>query len=740
MIGRSTTMSDDEKMLRPKSSLTGRAETATSNLDYDGLYFTEAWSILERKFGQAHVLVGAQLEKLQAYPAVRMHSSEAIVAYATFVEGFVHTLQIQGYEVDLRGVITLNLAVAKLPPDLTTRWYEYFTTKGIQQPSVKEFADWLSSISMAHERLLASKPAASQQTSHTSHQQINRPRETQSYNSHPRSYPQQQQQQRYTGNSNPVRQSSGFAVTSSQRPRAGMQNRPDLEKFKDMTFEQRTDEVKRLRLCFCCLQPNHFILQCKNIRPCGIEGCMVRHHPLLHRTDKETVNNLATDKPGGRATGLLPILRVRVRGPTGKSTETYALLDTGSTISWIDKKLVQELRLKGEELQLPIISFGNEENVQTQELQVKISSPSRSQLTNVQVFSRENLSVGQGRIDLTETKRKHPHLRRFPDDSIDYKKVKLLLGQNCFRIIQPLEVVRDGVNSLFAVRTPLGWTLSGTLSGTQSGALPGPKYSSCNISTIAPRPDNPIIPENNADTQQPSPSAAPEGPHLSGAGGQNFRLRGIDASNTKKKETSTIMQTTRIEGGEKTSAVTPVDTRIEEDVSDAIVLQTPTAIRQPNVQTQEVVLTAAARIVTNPIIHQKTRTADAVKKNQNPESPTEETTNKPINPKEHKSYSKNNKQRTVAEINDLKRVDSAKKLPEGLPAIRIKQPIPERSSRPRHTKTTQKLIKQYSHGQGSQSGSFDTDFGYRLTDDIPVRTDDGNPTNKPSTPKKEDTP
>jgi hypothetical protein len=373
-VGRST-MTDDEKMIRLKSSLTGKAETAISNLDYDGRYFQEAWNILKRKFGQAHVLVGAQLEGLQAYQAVRMHSSEAIVAYATFVEGFVHTLQVQGYESDLRSVSNLNIAVGKLPPDLSTDWYKSFTTKRIQQPTLNDFAEWLTEVSLAHERILASKPTTSHQntTQQQQHSQANRPRGNQPYNSNsqPRIYP----QQRYQGNTGPYKPTTGFLATANQRttahqPPPATRNQPvtgklDFQKFKAMSLVQKRDETRRLQLCYSCLSPGHMMANCTKRKPCGTRGCTMEHHYLLHQPPRLTNNNLAVIKPGPLGTGLLPVSKIWLEGPAGRSLQTYALHDTGSTESWIDETLAEQLGLRdqGPERHLMMTSFNSEEPV-----------------------------------------------------------------------------------------------------------------------------------------------------------------------------------------------------------------------------------------------------------------------------------------------------------------------------------------------------------------------------------------
>ena len=78
----SAPLSADVKLPYLKPLVTGKAKTAIANFGYCGSMNQEALRTLERKFGQPQAVVGAYLEKLLNYPAVKMHSSGSIVSYA----------------------------------------------------------------------------------------------------------------------------------------------------------------------------------------------------------------------------------------------------------------------------------------------------------------------------------------------------------------------------------------------------------------------------------------------------------------------------------------------------------------------------------------------------------------------------------------------------------------------------------------------------------------------------------
>ena len=55
--------------------------------------------------------------------------------------------------------------------------------------------------------------------------------------------------------------------------------------------------------------------------------------------------------------------------------------------------------------------------------------------------------------DLCEMKKSYPY----------YQKVKVILCQNAYEISRPLEYKNSGRNKPWAVKLPLGWTVSGPL-------------------------------------------------------------------------------------------------------------------------------------------------------------------------------------------------------------------------------------------------------------------------------------
>ena len=98
----SQNLSDAAKLTYLKRLLTRKAKKSIELFANRALY-NDAMKVLERKFGQPHVIVGAHLDKLNNYlPPLKMHKSENIIAYASVVSSLVGVFRSLSYDADLQ--------------------------------------------------------------------------------------------------------------------------------------------------------------------------------------------------------------------------------------------------------------------------------------------------------------------------------------------------------------------------------------------------------------------------------------------------------------------------------------------------------------------------------------------------------------------------------------------------------------------------------------------------------------
>ena len=140
------------------------------------------------------------------------------------------------------------------------------------------------------------------------------------------------------------------------------------ELFNGMQPIDRFQVAKQHKLCYNCLQAGLVSNVCYKQSMCTVPNCSRNHLELLHTdtvdddnvvhddvmqvNDSIQVCNIATKEEG--ASVYLPIVPVIVNG---SSRPVYALLDSGSTNTFITKQLAQQLRLQGNDVQYNVSTF-----------------------------------------------------------------------------------------------------------------------------------------------------------------------------------------------------------------------------------------------------------------------------------------------------------------------------------------------------------------------------------------------
>lgn len=151
-------------------------------------------------------------------------------------------------------------------------------------------------------------------------------------------------------------------------------------KIKEVLNKERLDLLRSKGLCFGCLGQGHISQTCKKKTVC--KHCSRRHPDILHQDEeaKSTTSvsgqgNIqneevsAAPNPANQEvcgyTGavetdcLLPMVPVKVKSrSSGRSIETYAFMDPGSTGTLCTEDLRRKLNEKGKLTQISLSTMG----------------------------------------------------------------------------------------------------------------------------------------------------------------------------------------------------------------------------------------------------------------------------------------------------------------------------------------------------------------------------------------------
>ena len=93
-------------------------------------------------------------------------------------------------------------------------------------------------------------------------------------------------------------------------------------------------------------------------------------------------------------------------------------------------------------------------------------------MTTVQFYVYKKLNLGYQIVELQELKDRCPHLRNLPNQNYNLNEVQLILGQDCYDSHHPFEFKKsEDKTAQWAVKSKIGWALSGPLPAKQAAAL-----------------------------------------------------------------------------------------------------------------------------------------------------------------------------------------------------------------------------------------------------------------------------
>ena len=260
----SAILSDDEKLTYLKTLVVGKAKSAIAEYSYKGVLYKDALSTLQRKFGQPHAVVGAQLDKLSNFPPLKMHNSENVIGFSSAISGLVAVFKSLSFNDDLKSVNLLNQAVSKLPPNLKEAWSMQTVRRQWHRPTLLDFNEWLKEKAEGHERLKTINSKVK------SEEPVKQKVGTKVFASN-------------ANVSNKTKEKPKYPPCSVCKGQHALWN---CAVFKEKNATQRAKHVAEQKLYFACLQSNHSFCNCSKARKCPKPDCESTHNVLLHGAEK----------------------------------------------------------------------------------------------------------------------------------------------------------------------------------------------------------------------------------------------------------------------------------------------------------------------------------------------------------------------------------------------------------------------------------------------------------------------
>lgn len=419
---------------------------------------------LEMMFGQTeHVVTEIRL-KIDGLAQISEKNVEGLVEFSSIVGNLVSTLESAEDEASLRSPELLRKIVKKLPPNMQFDWTKLIA--GRKNVSIKDFSEWLIPIAEASLKLMDRSVFFAWKTPKESHSK------------------------RLNVHTEETEDSSDSEVDKCLFCKKTNHKLTDCKFFGKQSYEKKWKAVKRMRVCFKCLDSRHRADKC-DAKPCGINSCESNHHKLLHKpkdaenedneAHKEKKNQKKEDEKedskhnchmSGQNGILFKILPVMLHGKNG-SIETFAFIDEGSSVSVIASSLVSELGIDGPIRPLSLKwtdgSIQTEQHSKSLTLQISgIRNGSRKyRVNNIRTVS--SLDLPQQTLNLEELKNRNPQFKSIPVTGYVKAKPMMILGLEHYKLGIPLDVIEGKKQEPSVCKSRLGWYVYGQQGAEMNG-------------------------------------------------------------------------------------------------------------------------------------------------------------------------------------------------------------------------------------------------------------------------------
>lgn len=318
-VHNNSSLSDAQKLNYLQSSVTGEASNIIKAMFVTDANYSIAWNLLSNRYQNEREIAFSVIGKLLSLPNMHADSSSSLRLLVDSISECKRQLETLGLPVDKWDAILGAIVIQKLDKASIQAYELSLTTTAI--PAFNDMLQHLEHRARALASGVHRMPSASKQ---------------------------------------PHAASGKIRVhhTNTKQPRCkicnGMHQHHKCPKFLEMPPAERHVQIKKINVCFNCLQDNHSSMNCTSKFTC--RHCNKRHHSLIHLDRQESSSSEPHDQMlmhhaniqphAAKKTTILPTALIKVLDKNGESQLCRAFLDWGATNSLITLSCVRKLGLK----------------------------------------------------------------------------------------------------------------------------------------------------------------------------------------------------------------------------------------------------------------------------------------------------------------------------------------------------------------------------------------------------------
>lgn len=476
--------SDLENIIRLQNALCGSAREAVAALLMSTEDPEEVMRALEENFARPELIVFKEVTALKSLPRLGNDLKE-LGTFSNRIRNSISTIKLLKQTEYLYSPELFHAVLGKLNPTTKIRWTDFAVRDTTGRPKLEILSDFLNRELNQHIRFGLSPDSSLFQNFYADKPFVKRENVHSLSHAKPTTPPQQ-----------PISTTKQECVFCKKN-----HNIKSCSEFKVLSVDDRWQWQRNEKVCYRCLKrSSHQWKTCK-VNPCGISGCLLRHHPLLHgQTASSYINTtietqIMNDNDLGshptpscsvlpeeqvnvantsqqpeilltlRPPAYLKIVPVTVYGPAG-SCDVFALLDDGSTATVIDSSIANRIGVTGPQQTIIINAIGGltrRTTISYVDFKIKGRDTHDTFLIR-NVRSLDDLSLKPQTIK-PETVSQFSHLIDLVD-KLSYEDAlpSILIGTEHWFLSVNHDVRFGGRNEPVACLSALGWSLYGVAS------------------------------------------------------------------------------------------------------------------------------------------------------------------------------------------------------------------------------------------------------------------------------------
>lgn len=239
--------------------------------------YSEARSLLERRFGDSYKIAMDSIEKLTSGHQIRADDAYALESFSITLSSCKNSLEAIGYLRRIDNPEYMKKIIEKLPYKLQERWrdvVDVIMNEKMRDVTIDDITEFVEKQSRSLNNPIFRKTSQGQRPSYSQ--------------ATPKSHARQAPKASFSINvSQPNKGDSSSSVPASEVKRTNDcvvcdndHQITECPQFKSMDLKERLDVVKKKDLCFGCLRRGHQLRTCYKRKPC--RECNRKHFTFLH--------------------------------------------------------------------------------------------------------------------------------------------------------------------------------------------------------------------------------------------------------------------------------------------------------------------------------------------------------------------------------------------------------------------------------------------------------------------------